>query len=143
MLSGRQATNWVAIVPLALLLQACANGPPAAPGARIFQADMAGAAKNCAVPKVTPAPGQTTPVAIKVGNDGGWCAITLSDGGKPYGAGLLVTEPAHGKVLIHTVGDETRIDYTPAPRYAGTDSFSVKLIPGDGTISASVAIAPS
>ena len=43
--------------------------------------------------------------------------------GKPYSAGLLIAEPMHGKVLIHSVGDNTRIDYTPDVRFAGADSF--------------------
>ena len=42
--------------------------------------------------------------------------------------------PQHGKVLIHTVGNDTRIDYTPAARYAGADAFSVRLMPGDAMI---------
>ncbi len=143
MMCGRQVTNWVAIGTTALLLQACANAPQVGSSARVFQADMSGGTKNCVVPKITPAPGQVTPVAIQMGNDGGWCGITVSDGGKPYGAGLLVAEPAHGKVVVHTVGDTTRIDYTPVPRFAGTDSFSVKLVPGAGTVTANVTVAPS
>jgi hypothetical protein len=94
------------------------------------------------VPKVAPAAGQQTPVAMQLGNDGGWCAITVSNGGKPFSAGLLTSEPSHGKVLIHTVGDNTRIDYTPDVRYRGADTFAVRLIPGDATISASVTVAP-
>ena len=143
MMFGRQVTNWLTIGTTALLLQACANAPPSGPSGRVFQADMAGGAKNCVVPKITPAPGQVTPVAVQVGNDGGWCGITVSNDGKPFSAGLLVTEPAHGKVVVHTVGDTTRIDYTPTPRFAGTDSFSVKLLPGAATITASVTVAPS
>ena len=130
----------LAIGATALLLQACAEGPASGPGARRFAADMAGAAKSCTVPKVSPAAGQETQVPIKMGNDGGWCAITVNTGGKPYSAGLLVTAPTHGKVFIHTVGDDTRIDYTPEPRFAGADAFAVKLIPGDAVIRASVAV---
>ncbi len=133
------ATAGLAVTALALLLQGCAQPPPA-PTARVFASDLAGAAKSCAVPKVTPAAGQRTPVAMKVGNDSGWCAITVDDGGKPYSAGLLVTEPAHGKVLVHTVGDATRIDYTPDVQYAGTDSFAVRLIPGDATLTTGVTV---
>ena len=50
---------------------------------------------------------------MKLGNDGGWCAITVNNGGRPFDAGLLAAAPAHGKVLVHTVGNNTRIDYTP------------------------------
>jgi hypothetical protein len=133
------ARGGLATTALALLLQGCAQQQPAST-ARVFASDLAGAARSCTVPKVTPAAGQPTPVAMKVGNDGGWCAITVDNGGKPYSAGLLVNQPAHGKVLIHSVGDATRVDYTPDVQYAGTDSFAVRLIPGDATITTSVTV---
>jgi hypothetical protein len=126
----------------ALMLQACAERAPAPPSARVFAADMTGAAKACTVPPVTPAAGQTVDVAIKVGNDGGWCAITVNNNGRPFDAGLIVTAPAHGKPVIHTVGNDTRIDYTPTPRFTGSDAFSVRLIPGDATIRATVTVTP-
>src|SRR5690348_9256412 len=112
-MSGRQwAAGLVVTAATALLLQGCEK-PPAASTTRVYAADMAGAAKTCVVPKVSPAAGQDTPVQMKLGNDGGWCAIPVRDGSRPYAAGLLTAPPAHGKVLIHTVGDDTRIDYTP------------------------------
>ena len=39
---------------------------------------------------------------------------------------------------MHKVGDVTRIDCTPDCGYTGTDSFTVKLIPGDSSISFAV-----
>ena len=45
-------------------------------------------------------------------------------------------------MLIHTVGNDTRIDYTPAARYAGADAFAVRLIPGDATIRVTVTVTP-
>jgi hypothetical protein len=138
---GQRATGWMAILATALLMQGCAE-KPAGPGPRIFNADQIGGAKTCVVPQVTPASGQETRVELKIGNDGGWCGITVSNGGKPYAAGLLATGPAHGKVLIHTVGNDTRIDYTPARAFHGADAFVVKLIPGDATIRVSVAAGP-
>ncbi len=132
----------LAIATTALLLAACAAKPPSAPSARVFAADMTGAAKTCTVPPVTPAPGSSTDVAMKLGNDGGWCAITVNNNGKPFEAGLLVTPPAHGKPLIHTVGNDTRIDYTPAARYVGADAFAVRLIPGDATLRVTVTVTP-
>ena len=48
----------LAIAATALLLAACAAKPPSAPSARVFAADMTGAAKTCTVPPVTPAAGQ-------------------------------------------------------------------------------------
>jgi hypothetical protein len=136
MINGRSALG---LAVLALLLQACADKPQAT-GARLFAADMTGAAKSCTVPSVTPSAGGETAVPMAVRNDRGWCAITVSNGGRPYSAGLLVNEPAHGKVFIHTVGDTTRIDYTPDARYAGADAFSVKLIPSDAVVRASVTV---
>jgi hypothetical protein len=122
-----------------VLIAGCAQ-PPAAPGPRLFSVDLAGAAKGCAVSKVLPAAGQQVPVTMTVHNDGGWCAITVATNGRPYDAGLLTIEPQHGKVLIHTVGDDTRIDYTPAAGYAGVDAFSVQLVPGSATLRTSVTV---
>jgi hypothetical protein len=140
---GSNPAGWLTLAATALMLQACAEKPPTFPTVRLFAADVTGGAKNCVVPKVTPAAGQEAEVAVKVGNDGGWCGITISTGGKPYAAGLLASAPAHGKVLIHTVGNDTRIDYTPERGFAGSDAFSVKLIPGDAVIRASVTVGPS
>jgi len=77
---------------------------------------------------------------MKVGNDGGWCAISVARGGKAFDSSLVTARPAHGKVLVHKVGDATRIDYTPDRGYAGSDSFAVKLIPGDSSIRVAVTV---
>jgi hypothetical protein len=129
----------LALAATALVLQACAQQAPPS-RTRMFQADLIGAAKNCSVPKVAPAAGQEATVAMKMGNDGGWCAITVDNAGKPFDAGLLVTEPAHGKIYIHSVGDDTRIDYTPDARFAGTDAFAVRLLPGGAILRANVTV---
>jgi hypothetical protein len=140
---GSSPAGWLTLAATAMLLQACAEKPASAPAVRLFAADVIGGAKNCVVPKVTPAAGQEAEVAVKVGNDGGWCGMTISTGGKPYAAGLLETAPAHGKVQIHTVGNDTRIDYTPERGFTGSDAFRVKLIPGDAVIRASVSVGPA
>lgn len=132
----------LAIAATALLLEACAPKAPSAPPPRVFAADMTGAAKSCTVPPVTPVAGRMLDVAMKVANDGGWCAITVNNNGQPYEAGLLTTEPQHGKPLIHTVGNDTRIDYTPSPRYAGPDAFTVQLIPGNATLRVAITVTP-
>ena len=132
----------LAIAAIALLLQACAPKPPPAPGPRMFAADMTGAAKSCTVPPVTPVAGKMLDVAMRVANDGGWCAVTVNNNGRPYDAGLLDAQPKHGKVLIHTVGNDTRIDYTPDPRFAGADTFTVRLLPGGAVIRVAVAATP-
>jgi hypothetical protein len=135
---------WLALLLTGMLLQACgpnaANGP-AGSKLRMFAADLTGAAKICEVPKLTPVNGQINEVAIKVGNNGGWCALPVHQSGpKPFSAGLLAARPAHGTVLIHEVGDDTRIDYTPDRGFAGTDSFAVKLIPGAATINVAATV---
>lgn len=133
---------WLAIgVPLGLL-QACAPVGPAAPHNRLFASDLAGGAKNCTVSKVVATDGQISSVTMKVGNDGGWCAISLQHGGAPYATGLLTEQPKHGTVVIHPVGDDTRIDYTPARMYRGSDAFEVKLLPGNPTLRVAVTVVP-
>ena len=59
---------------------------------------------------------------------------------KPFEAGLLTVRPRHGTVLIHEVGDDTRIDYTPDRGFAGSDTFAVKLIPGNAAIQIAVTV---
>ena len=124
-------------VGLAALLAGCAAPHPkpvaaAGPAARVYAIDLTGAAKHCTAPTPRLTDGKTATVAMTVGNDGGWCAITLArrDGtAGPYAAGLLLAGPAHGKVYVHTVGDATRIDYTPRPGFVGPDQFTVSLLP--------------
>lgn len=125
-----------------LLLQACAEKPPpqgplATP---VFHADLVGGARQCSASTPVLKSGRQASATIKVGNDGGWCAIHVRQDGKPYAAGLLTQQPRHGKVFIHPVGNDTRIDYTPAPGYVGADSFAVQLIPGNPTIRVAVTV---
>jgi hypothetical protein len=135
--------GWLALLLTGVLLQACAqnaNGPGGS-RLRVFAADLTGAARSCDVPPITPVSGQSAEATMKVGNDGGWCGLPLhQDGPKPFDAGLLTARPAHGNVLIHQVGDDTRIDYTPDRGFTGNDSFSVKLVPGGGTIRIAVVV---
>ncbi len=134
--------------PLGLLLLAftalTACTPPAgqAPAARLYAIDQAGGAKSCTVAPMAVVDSRDTPIAMSVGNDGGWCALTLSTSGRPYSAGLLTVRPAHGRVYVHTVGSTTRIDYTPATQYAGPDKFSVKMVPGDAVAQVTVTVTP-
>jgi hypothetical protein len=141
--AGRRVAG-SALLMIGLLLAGCSPNPNAGPGGsrlRTYAADVTGGAKVCEAPNLSPAAGQTTEAAIKVANDGGWCGLVLhQDGPKPYDAGLLTARAAHGNVTIHRVGDDTRIDYTPDRGFTGSDSFAVKLIPGDGTIHAAVTV---
>jgi hypothetical protein len=128
-----------------LALAGCSHPEPGpvASTARVYAADVTGAAKVCDVPKIDPVSGKGFDAAIKVTNDGGWCGIPVhQEGPKPFGAGLLEKRAAHGDVLIHEVGDDTRIDYTPDRGFAGKDAFVVKLIPGDATLHVAVTVTP-
>ena len=119
----------LALLAIVALAQGCAR--PTRPPARQYAVDQTGAAKSCTASKPDPAPGKETQAKLEVKNDGGWCAIAVAQPGPmPYKAGLVESRPQHGKVYVHTVGDDTRIDYTPAPDYAGPDRFTVRLLPG-------------
>jgi hypothetical protein len=133
---------WLALLLAGVLLQGCGNGGGAGgPRLRVYATDLAGAARSCDVPQVAPVSGQTTNAVMKLSNDGGWCGLPLhQDGPKPFDAGLLTARPTHGTVLIHEVGDDTRIDYTPDHGFSGNDSFSVTLVPGSGVIRIAVTV---
>jgi len=130
----------VAMIGLAVLLQGCAPQARPASGTRLFATDFAGGAKSCNVPKVSPTAGKETPATMTVGNDGGWCGITVDNNGHPFSAGLLTDRPEHGQVYIHSVGDSTRIDYTPNKGFTGSDRFTVRLLPGNAVIRATVTV---
>lgn len=126
------------------LLAACSQtSSPGAVQSRlpVYAVDLTGGAKNCTVSDVTPAAGKTVQATMQVGNDGGWCAVLAhQDGPKPYEAGLLTKRPAHGTITIHSVGDNTRIDYVPDPGYAGADTFGVTLVPGSAVVQVNVTV---
>jgi hypothetical protein len=134
------AQHWMLLGLAAVAIDGCAQNKPAQSTTRLYAIDQSGAAKSCSVSPtpVVVADGKTTEAVLTVGNDGGWCAITVDQGGKPFAAGLLATRATHGRVYVHTVGDATRIDYTPDPGYSGGDSFVVRLEPGEATVSVRV-----
>jgi hypothetical protein len=140
----RASALLTALILPGLLLSGCGNPTgPAGSRLRVYAADLAGGAKLCEVPKVDLFAGTGAEIPMKVVNDGGWCGVRMNqDGPKPFDAGLLTGRPAHGTVLIHQVGDDTRIDYTPDRGFAGKDSFAVKLIPGNVSVQVTVAVAP-
>jgi hypothetical protein len=141
---GTRCFAWLALLLTGTLLQACGpNTAPAGSRLRVFAADVTGASQTCEAHEIAPAAGQTTEAAIKLANDGGWCGLPAhQEGPKPFEAGLLSVRPGHGSVLIHEVGDNTRIDYTPDRGFSGTDSFAVKLIPGDAKVNIAVTVTP-
>jgi hypothetical protein len=145
-LAPRAGTIWhvtgTALCITGLLLAGCSQQPGAAGSTmRVYAADLTGAAKVCDVPTIKPVAGGRSEAPMKMANDGGWCGIRVhQDGPKPFEAGLLTARPSHGSVLIHEVGDDTRIDYTPDRGFAGTDAFVVKLIPGNANVNVAVTV---
>jgi hypothetical protein len=142
---GFRFTTWAALVLAGAVLQGCAEKPAPVAAARqpqLFATDFQGAAKRCTVPKVTLETGKTVEAGMKIGSGGGWCAISVAHDDAPYAAGLLTRAPEHGKVYIHPVGDDTRIDYTPALGFTGTDSFVVTLLPGRPALHVAVTVVP-
>ena len=135
---------WLALLLTGTLLQACApNSAPAGSRLRVFAADVTGAAKSCEAHEIAPAAGQTIEASMKLANDGGWCGLPAhQEGPKPVRGRPAGVRPGHGSVLIHEVGDNTRIDYTPDRGFSGTDSFAVQLIPGDAKVNVAVMVTP-
>jgi hypothetical protein len=135
----------VTLTAIGLILQGCAATPPASPRshATIYSTDMVNKAASCSFTPLAPLKdGSTNNVAITTGG-GGWCGFGVELDGHPYTAGLLTHGAKSGKVHIHTVGDDTRIDYTPEHVPVGPDSFTVRLLPGNATIQVSVNTSPT
>jgi hypothetical protein len=125
----------------ALALQACSTPPPppVVSTTRIYAHDMEGKAPLCTAPSgLSPVSGRENPVAIVTGGNG-WCGIPVrASTGRPFTAGLLTDAPHNGKVYVHTVGDDTRIDYIAKAGPVVPDSFAVRLIPGDAVVRVTV-----
>lgn len=84
---------------------------------------------------------------MTVGNDGGYCAASLTAAnGRPFDAPLLPVPPRHGTLRVVRYNGRTSIEYVPAPRYAGPDSATVRLIlrgqPGYTTASLRISVLP-
>ncbi len=146
-LTPRRAARTAILLTMGLLagglLQACALAPAPGAGPRVYAADITGGAKICQVEKISPADGKTVESKMTLANDRGWCGVPAQQSsGKPFDAGLMSARPAHGNVVIHLVGDQTRIDYTPDRGYVGNDSFAVKLVPGNAIVRIAVTVTP-
>lgn len=128
-----------------IALAGCAKPPVSQrQAARLYAADFQGKAKTCtATAPAEPGEGARVEGRMTLVNDGGWCDIALNrPGPRPFDAGLLVARPAHGQVTIHTVGDQTRVDYAPDAGFSGTDAFSVRLLPGNAEMKVAVSVQP-
>ena len=134
------------ILPLSamLLLAACVQQQAAAPAGPNLNE---GIAAVCTPTTPTLVPGAIAQAEIRMGNDGGWCAIRVADAGQPFVVGLVHDRPAHGRVLVRTAGNQTFLDYLPAAGYSGPDSFTAILRPHeqgqkDSTVHVTVLVAP-
>jgi hypothetical protein len=137
---NRLSISAATLVLAALALQACEKpGPaPAISGARLYSHDMEGKASLCAVPNnVLIVDGKDNALSMTTGGNG-WCGIPLRGPGGAYSAGLLTQHAQNGKVYVHTVGDDTRIDYIPKAGTVVADTFVVRLIPGDAIVRVTV-----
>jgi hypothetical protein len=125
-----------------MLLAGCQDAPQrVATGSRIYHVDVTGGAKVCNAAAITsPTPGKELPATISMNNDGGWCGVSVDNGGRAFSAGLLLTRPAHGRAYVHSVGDTTRLDFTPNAGFTGSDSFAVRLLPGESVIRVGVTV---
>jgi hypothetical protein len=105
-------------------------------------------AAACTVAPFHVADGGTTDVVMSVGNDGGYCAATLTDAaGAPFDAPLVPVLPEHGTPRVVKYNGKTSVEYTPAPGYVGHDSFVVHLLlkgqAGHTTLNMSVDVKPA
>lgn len=113
--------------PLAavLALSACAPKPP------VLQASdprNEGIAKTCTPTNPDMAGPGPYAGSIVMTNDG-WCGVFAAEKGRPFRYGLVRARPAHGRVLVQTVENATRVEYTPEGGYVGADAFTVALRP--------------
>ena len=120
-------------------LAACTQQAAGPTGSRspVYSTDLAGKAANCTAPDVALTQGKDSTATITTGG-GGWCGISVTMGGNALTAGLLTQAPRSGRVYIHTVGDITRVDYTPVAGTAAAETFAVQFIPGDETMRVTV-----
>jgi hypothetical protein len=106
----------------------------------IYAVDTAGGAKICVTETASPPDGMTAVAKMQVSDEGGWCGILANHGGQAYDSYLMVTRPTHGKIYAHHVGVNTRIDYTPDAGFVGSDTFAVRLIPGNAVVQGAVTV---
>jgi hypothetical protein len=114
-----------------VLLASCAPkqaAPAAEPDALPPHAGPPPAA-SCTVAPFHVADGGTTAVNMTLGNDGGYCAATLTAAsGRPFDAPLVPVKPLHGTPRVVRYNGRTSVEYTPDPGFSGHDAFVVKLI---------------
>ena len=127
---------------LVIATAGCQDGPVSVRGTPVYAVDVNGGAKNCVTSSADVSGGKSATATMTVGNDGGWCGVTVAQSGRPFSAGLVQTRAQHGQLNVHSVGDNTRVDYIPDPGFTGADSFAVKMVPGNPVLTVNVTVAP-
>ncbi len=137
----------VAALALGTLLVGCAAPPPPPPAPPPPPPPHLGPpqAANCTASPVNLPDGGSGTATISLSNDGGYCAVSLTDAaGQPFDAGIEPVQPAHGTAVIVKYAGKTSIEYVPVGGYAGSDAFTVKLIlkgqPGYTTLNVAVTV---
>jgi hypothetical protein len=127
-----QARSLASSLALAGLLAACAAPPPPP----VVQAPPPlpphlgpPPAALCEVAPFKVSDGGSAAVRMKISNDGGYCAASLTaDSGAPFDAPLVPAKPAHGNESVVKYNGKTSVEYTAEPGFVGHDSFIVHLI---------------
>ena len=113
----------IATLAAGIALSGCAIKP--APTEQAVDLQNEGIAKTCTPSTVDTAAG--TPATITMTNDG-WCGVFVAEKDqRPFSLGLVKARPAHGRVYIQPVNQQTRIEYTANAAYVGADAFTVSL----------------
>lgn len=72
-------------------------------------------------------------VTMTVRSDDGLCALPVKTAANTNYASFGVSPaPNHGKAFLYNYDDATYVNYTPSTAYAGSDTFTAILIPGNG-----------
>ena len=146
----RRVLLGVSTLSVAACLAGCAK-PPApvaeAPTRLPFHAGPPPAAL-CTVAPFHVADGGSTPVAMTISGDGGYCAASLVAGnGAPYDAPLVPALPVHGSQTVVKYNGRTSVEYAATPGFVGHDAFTVRLIlkgqPGYTTLNVNVDVQPA
>jgi hypothetical protein len=135
-MNGRQSSRAVVASGVCLLLAGCQQPPPQ--NAAELSALHAAGACDANLPVFGWFSGGGRHMSwylaphgsIIMENDGGWCAIRYDAyyGTVPITPEMRVIEPPqHGKVVVGSLAQELRIAYQPAPGFAGTDVFKVRI----------------
>ena len=87
-----------------------------------------GIARSCTASPVDVSASASATATMVTSNEGGWCAIKVSEkDGQAFATGLVRIRPEHGRLYVEKAGAQTRVQYYPAAGYAGADTFTIGL----------------